>query len=476
MSDVAEQLQQLFSRQQKAYLGDMNPDFDTRMDRLNRAAKLIFENQDALCEALNEDYQGRHPYLSQMSEIMISLNHVKDAKKRLKDWMAPEKRKVPFPMGLFGAKAHIHYQPKGVVGIMSPWNFPIGMVFNPLATALAAGNRVMIKPSEFNPLTAELMAKLIAKYFAEDEVSMVTGGPEMGAEFSKVPFDHILFTGATNIGRMVMQSAAVNLTPVTLELGGKSPVIISKNANLKEAADKIMTGKCMNAGQVCVAPDYIYVPEGQLDDFVGHCKEAMNAQFPDAANNTDYTSIINQRHFERVHQIITDAKEKGVDVVALDNSSSDGKVSEHLKIPVHLAINPPEDSRVMQEEIFGPVAAVKTYQQIDDCLAEINSRPRPLAFYFFSNDKKEQKHVLNNSISGGVTLNNVTMHVSCQDLPFGGVGNSGIGHYHGQEGFKTFSHARGVFTDSKVNLLKLGGMLPPYSPKTGKMLTSQIKL
>ena len=474
MSDAQSPLQSIFAKQQAAYLTDMNPSAEKRIERLDRAAQLVFENQEALCQALSDDYNGRHQYLTKMSEVMMSLNHIQDAKKRLRSWMNAEKRKVPFPMGLFGAKAHLHYQPKGVVGIMSPWNFPIGMVFNPLATALAAGNRVIIKPSEFNPKTAELMGELFKKYFPEDEVAMVTGGPEVGAEFSTIPFDHILFTGATSIGRMVMQAAAKNLTPVTLELGGKSPVIISDNYDVKLAAEKIMAGKAMNSGQVCVSPDYIFVPEDKVQDFIEAAKATFQASFPDSSNNQDYTAVINSRHHDRINGMITDAKENGVDIFPLDDSQTSDE--GNLRIPIHFAMNPTDDRKLMQEEIFGPIGIIKPYKDMDACITEINKRERPLALYFFSNSKTEHQHVLNNTISGGVTLNNVTMHVACQDLPFGGVGHSGIGNYHGHEGFKTFSHARSVYTDGWLDLAKVAGIAPPYTEKTGKALDSQIKL
>lgn len=470
--DIAAQLQMQFSQMKQKQLADGIPDAAMRKDRLQRCIDLLVDNREALAQALDEDFGGRSPNLSQMSEVMQGLAHYKHAMKNIEKWMKVEKRPAPFPMGLMGSRTEIRYQPKGVIGIMSPWNFPVAMVFNPLCNALAAGNRAMIKPSEFNPKTAELIRTLIEKYFSPDEVYVITGGAEVGAAFCSVPFDHLLFTGATSIGQKVMEAAAKNLTPVTLELGGKSPIIIDKDYPIELAAERIISGKGMNAGQVCISPDYVFVPEAGLEAFINTCRENFVAQFPTVIGNPDYTAVVNDRHYARISGYIDEAKAAGVRVEAM---GSEPLTEGDRRIPIHIIVNPADELRCMQDEIFGPVMVVKTYNSEQDCIDYINARPSPLAFYYFSNDKAKQDRVLNQTLSGGVTINNVTMHVSAYDLPFGGVGQSGIGHYHGIEGFKTFSHARGVFRQGKIDLAKLAGTLPPYTDKVKKMLDSQIK-
>ena len=470
--DIAAQLQMQFSQMKQKQLADGIPDAAMRKDRLQRCIDLLVDNREALAQALDEDFGGRSPNLSQMSEVMQGLAHYKHAMKNIEKWMKVEKRPAPFPMGLMGSRTEIRYQPKGVIGIMSPWNFPVAMVFNPLCNALAAGNRAMVKPSEFNPKTAELIRTLIEKYFSPDEVYVITGGAEVGAAFCSVPFDHLLFTGATSIGQKVMEAAAKNLTPVTLELGGKSPIIIDKDYPIELAAERIISGKGMNAGQVCISPDYVFVPEAGLEAFISTCRENFVAQFPTVIGNPDYTAVVNDRHYARISGYIDEAKAAGVRVEAM---GSEPLTEGDRRIPIHIIVNPADELRCMQDEIFGPVMVVKTYNSEQDCIDYINARPSPLAFYYFSNDKAKQDRVLNQTLSGGVTINNVTMHVSAYDLPFGGVGQSGIGHYHGIEGFKTFSHARGVFRQGKIDLAKLAGTLPPYTDKVKKMLDSQIK-
>jgi coniferyl-aldehyde dehydrogenase len=433
----------------------------------------LVENQDDLVNALDEDYGGRSPYLSKMSEILMPIGHLKHAIKHVEKWMKPEKRPAMFPMGLFGGRARLEYQPLGVVGIMSPWNFPMAMIFHPLANALAAGNRAMIKPSEFNPKTAALLEKLFKQYFTEDEIVVINGGPEVGGAFSALPLDHIIFTGATSIGKMVMQAASQNLTPVTLELGGKSPTIVSKSADIRKAAEAIISGKVMNAGQVCLSPDYVFVPESGLEAFIGSAREAFQRMFPSVSGNSDYVALINSRHYARITGYIDEAKQAGARVEPLAN---DVYNAEEQRIPVHLIINPGEDLKVTQDEIFGPLMIVKAYQKLSECIDYIAERPHPLGLYYFGDDKAEQQYVLENTQSGGVTINDVIMHVSNIDLPFGGVGNSGMGNYQGRDGFRTFSHARSVYTQGWLNLPKLAGTNPPYnSAKLDKLFAGQIK-
>lgn len=456
----------------KAQLAEGIPTAEVRKERLQRCINLLVENQHDLAEALNQDYGGRSPNLTRMSEVMQTIGHFKDAQKRLVKWMKPERRSAPVPMGLFGAKAQLRYQPKGVIGIMSPWNFPIAMIFNPLCNALAAGNRAMIKPSEFNPKTAALLETLFAKYFASDEVLLVNGGAEVGSAFASLPLGHILFTGAGSIGRKVMEAASKNLTPVTLELGGKSPVIVGESADINEVAARITTGKGNNAGQVCLSPDYVFVPRQKVEAFIDQARQTFREQYPTVIGNPDYNSMINDRHYQRIAAYINEATSSGTRV---ENLGNDSMQAGDNRIPIHLIIDAPEESAISQEEIFGPVMIIRPYDQLSECTQYINERPSPLGLYYFGKDKGEQQWVLDNTLSGGVTINEVIMHVACTDLPFGGVGASGMGNYHGHEGFKTFSHARGVFTEGKINLAKLAGTLPPYGDKVKKMLDGQIK-
>ncbi len=470
--DIAAQLQIQFNHMKQLQLSEGIPDAATRKARLQRCIDLMVDHRQDFAAALNEDFAGRSPNLSQLTEIMTGVGHFKHAIKNLDKWMKAEKRPAPFPMGLLGSRTEIRYQPKGVIGIMSPWNFPIAMVFNPLCNALAAGNRAIIKPSEFNPKTAELIKRLLGEYFSSDVVHVITGGPEAGAAFSAIPFDHILFTGATTIGKKVMEAAAQNLTPVTLELGGKSPVIVEQDYPIELAAERIISGKSMNSGQVCISPDYVFVPEAGLEAFISTAREVFNTQFPKVIGNPDYTAVVNDRHYQRISGYLSEAKAAGCRVEAL---SADPLTEGDRRIPLHLIVNPSDDLKIMQDEIFGPLMVVKTYRSVEDCLGYINARPSPLAFYYFGNDKNRQQYILDNTLSGGVTINNVTMHVGSSDLPFGGVGDSGMGNYHGIEGFKTFSHARSVFRQGKLDLAKVAGTLPPYTDKIAKMLDSQIK-
>ena len=461
--------------QRKAFRAEGFVQYGTRIDRIERCIALLVDNQEAICNALSADYGCRSPYITRMAEIMTSVGNLKHVKKKLKSWMKPERRSAPVPMNLFGARALVYHQPKGVVGNMTPWNIPVGMVFSPMADILGAGNRVMIKPSEFTPQTSELTRELIGRYFDRSEIAVMTGGPEVGAAFASLPFDHLLFTGATSIGRMVMRAAAENLTPVTLELGGKSPVIVSASADIEDTAGKIVTGKGQNAGQLCIAPDYAFVPESRLEVFLESCRKNFVAQYPTTVLNPDYNAMINERHYDRVLGYIEEARAAGTRIIELNPGREDFIDRMRHKIPLHIVVNPDDGLKVMQEEIFGPVLVVKTYRDVGDCIAYVNARARPLALYWFGRDEAERERVLRETISGGVSVNNVMMHFACDDLPFGGVGGSGMGHYHGRDGFRTFSHAKGVFREGRLNLSKLAGTLPPFGPKLAKMLDGQIR-
>jgi coniferyl-aldehyde dehydrogenase len=472
MQDNSTRMQRILDTQKAAFIADGFPSATTRIDRLQRVYRMVGENQKAIIDACDADFGCHSRHQAQMSEIIAVMDGAQRAIKQLKGWMKPEKRKSPFPNNLLGAKARVEYVPKGVVGNLSTWNFPVYTALLPLIGIFAAGNRAMLKFSEMTPATGELMCQLIAQYFDETELVGITGGPEVGAAFAALPLDHIIFTGGTHIGRHILKAAADNLTPCTLELGGKSPVIVSRRYDITQAAERIMLGKALNQGQACLGPDYCFVPRESLEAFVSAAIAYYSARFPSILDNPDVTSVINERHHQRVMRFITDAREQGGDVREINPAHEDFSTQAlglH-KIPMTLVIDPSEAMAVMQDEIFGPVMAIKPYDDINDCINYINAHPRPLGLYYFGNDALEERRVLDHTISGGVTINDVMHHSSCDDLPFGGIGPSGMGHYHGKDGFKTFSHARAIFKQTKVDLMKLFGMLPPYTDKCQQQL------
>ena len=467
-----EMLEQLES-QKAAYLRDGFPEAKVRKDRLDRAIALLVDNRDALDEAMRADFGARPGVLNDLGDTAGSIRSLKFTKKHLDGWMRSEKRKVEFPLNLLGAKAELRYQPKGSVGILAPWNFPVAMVFQPLACVLGAGNRAMVKPSEFTEATSELMRELIGKYFETDEVAVFTGGPDVGAAFSSLPFDHLVFTGSTSVGRHVMRAAAENLVPVTLELGGKSPAILGKEADFERAAARIMAGKTMNAGQICLAPDYALTPAGKTGEFVDAAVASVRHMYPTIRDNDEYTAMINQKHYDRVLGMIEDAKSKGGEVIEINPADENFSQQEHRKIPPHIVLNPSDDMLVMQEEIFGPVLPVVDYATIEEAMGRINSGGRPLGLYYFG-DKEEAERVIEGTTSGGVTVNDTLFHQAQDDLPFGGIGPSGMGHYHGREGFREMSHARAVYRQSPVEaVMKL--TRPPYGNTIKKQIDGMIK-
>ena len=424
-----------------------------------------------ILDAIQEDFGNRDSKAGFMSEIMSTIGSINYAKENVKKWMKDEKRKSnssqPFAirtvMSLLGAKSWIKYQPLGTVGVISPWNFPINLVLAPLGTIFAAGNRVMIKPSEFTPVTSDLTEKMFSEFFDVSEAAVFTGGPDVAAAFSALSFDHLLFTGSTQTGKLVMKSASENLVPVTLELGGKSPVIVDENADLKNTATKVMRGKTMNAGQICLAPDYVMVPKGKSEDFVKESETAVKSMYENLKYNQSYTSVINEKHYDRLNSLLEDAKEKGADIRVINPADEDFSQQEVHKIPPTLVLNPTDDMDIMKEEIFGPLLPVKEYEDFQETIGYVNSKDRPLGLYYFGNDKKRENDVLNNTISGGVTLNDVIWHIGQEDIPFGGVGPSGTGNYHGFDGFKNFSHAKAIYKQFSADLL--APMMPPYKGK-----------
>lgn len=466
----------ILERQREAYLQEGVVTAAVRRDRLERAINLLKNHQQKLIEAMSADFGHRSEHQSLFTDIAGSVGPLRHAQNGLEKWMKAEKRKAgPFPLNLLGAKARVEYQPLGVVGVISPWNFPVNLTFTPLAGILAAGNRCIIKPSEYTPATSEVMAEIFPMEFDELEIAVVTGGPQTGADFSGLPFDHLLFTGATSVARHVMRAASDNLVPVTLELGGKSPVVIGRSADIQKTTDAIITGKMLNAGQICLAPDYVFVPEEKMDEFVESAERSVKRMYPTLLENDDYTSVVNQRHYDRLNSYIEEAKAKGAKVVEINPADEDFRQQPNYKIPPTLVINPDDDLQVMQDEIFGPVLPVKGYSELTETLDYVNHKPRPLGLYYFGNDDAEESKVLTHTTSGGVTVNDVVMHVAQEDLPFGGVGPSGMGAYHGHDGFKTFSHAKAVFTQSKINVAELAGLRPPYGEKMLKAIKMQMR-
>ncbi|MED6341683.1 MAG: coniferyl aldehyde dehydrogenase [Pseudomonadota bacterium] len=470
------QMQSILDRQRAAYLAEGIVTSETRIDRLERAVRVVKKHQKAFVQAMNEDFGHRSEHQSLFTDVASSIGPLRHAQQNLKRWQKKDKRKVtPGILALLGAKAWVEYQPLGVVGVISPWNFPVNLTFTPLAGVLSAGNRCMIKPSEYTPATSAAMAAGFAEEFDEEEIAVITGGPQTGADFSGLAFDHLLFTGATSVAKHVMRAASENLVPVTLELGGKSPVIISPKADMAPTTDALMAGKMMNAGQICLAPDYVFVPRDRMGEFVESSKRSVAKMYPTLLDNPDYTSVINARHFERINGYVDEARERGVEVVEINPADEDFRQQSAHKIAPTLLIDPPEDSAVMQEEIFGPVMPIKSYDSLDETLDYVNSHDRPLGLYYFGTDQEETQQVLNQTTSGGVTLNDVVMHVAQEDLPFGGVGPSGMGAYHGEDGFRTFSHAKAVFKQATFNPAEKLGLRPPYGDKLMGLLKTQIK-
>ena len=472
-NETIQNMHRVLELQKNLNIKEGAPDIKLRTDRLDRVISMVTKNEKAIIAALQEDFGNRDPVMTAATEVVSVVGPMEHAKKNLKKWMKTEKRKAAIaPLGsalsLLGAKAEIRYQPKGVVGAISPWNFPLNLALAPLSGILAAGNRVMLKPSELTPSSSDITKSMIEEYFDESEMAVFVGDPEVGAAFSGLAFDHLIFTGGTAIAKHVMKAASENLVPLTLELGGKSPVVVGKSSKIKEAAQRVMQGKTMNAGQICLAPDYALVPKESIDEFVKAAVDVTSEMYPDMKDNEDFTSIINQKHYDRIQGYLADAKEKGAEVVEINPANEDFSQQPHHKIPPTLVLNPTDDMQIMQEEIFGPVLPIKTYSDVSETVDYINSKDRPLGLYYFGEDSKEKDYVLNNTTSGGVTVNDVISHIQMEDLPFGGVGPSGMGSYHGHDGFKEFSHAKAVYKQTKINLMKLAGLVPPYKKKEDK--------
>jgi coniferyl-aldehyde dehydrogenase len=468
------EMEAILSRQKAAHIRDGMPSAAQRIEWIEKSIDLLLTHRQQLNDAMCEDFGHRSKDQSNLTDIAGSVETLKHAKKHLRKWMRPERRSAQFPLNFLGARAAVHFQPKGVVGVISPWNFPVNLTFTPLAGIFAAGNRAMVKPSEFTPQTSQLLAEIISHAYSEEEVAVVTGGPEVGAAFSSLAFDHLIFTGATSIAHHVMSAAAKNLVPMTLELGGKSPVILGQSADLDKAAVRIMAGKTLNAGQICLAPDYVLVQQDNADRFVDAAKSAIGKMFPEGMkDNDDYTSVINQRHHDRLTSYLDDARSKGAEVIEINPNGEDFSDQSHHKMAPHIVLNPTDDMKVMQDEIFGPILPIRSCASAQEAVAYINAHPRPLGLYYFGSDASERDYVLNNTTSGGVTVNDVFFHVAQEDLPFGGVGPSGMGAYHGKDGFLEFSHKKAVYTQIGSELLAV--IRPPYGAKYRKQVNSRLK-
>lgn len=467
--DIPKAFRDCFDAQQLAYKANRNPSLQERRDDLQKLSQLMTDHKDDLIAAVNQDFGTRSSFEMQLTEILQVHDAVGAARKSLKKWMAPTKRAMDM-MSYPLAKAWTFPQPVGVVGIVVPWNFPIAMTFQPLICAFAAGNRAMVKMSENSNALAALLQKILPAYFPADKLSIFEDAGR-GPLFTQLPFNHLFFTGSAATGRAVMANAAKNLTPVTLELGGKSPCVVAPDYDLRKAAERIMWGKMLNAGQICTNVDYLFLPENKVDAFVQNACEVATQRYPDILNG-DYTAIIDQRQYERIQSVLADAIAKGATAVNLCPNQS-GDTARRI-MPPHAVLNVTDDMLIMQSEIFGPLLPIKTYRDPQEVVDYISDSPNPLAFYLFSNERALQDFYLMNTLTGGVSLNETIIQAGLHNLPFGGVGQSGMGHYHGYEGFLTFSKIRPVFKQSPWRSIDL--LMPPYKGKATKVLNMMFKL
>ncbi len=462
--DLPTELARVFEHQRAAWSAAPYPSWPERAERLRRLQVILREHEAAISLAIDADFGGRPAIETELAEIWPSLEEIKGALRHGQRWMKP--RRAGVGKWFQPARAEVLPQPLGVVGIIVPWNYPLYLAIGPLVAALAAGNRAMVKMSEFTPAFSALLQRLCAASFAPEELCIVTGGPEVAAQFSTLPFDHLLFTGSTPVGRKVMAAAAVNLTPVTLELGGKSPAVITPDYPLAHAVERILAGKLLNAGQTCIAPDYVLLPRASMAAFVDAARARMRRSYPSGLADTDYCSIVNQRHYQRLVGELDEASARGTRIETLFEGSARDD-ARHRLAPT-LLIEPPLDIGVMREEIFGPLLPLLPYDRLEDAIAFVNARARPLALYWFDHDRARVEQTLRTMPAGGVTINDTLLHIAQESLPFGGVGASGMGHYRGQWGFDTFSKLKSVFRQSRLNGMAL--FLPPYRPLMRRLL------
>jgi coniferyl-aldehyde dehydrogenase len=464
------QLAERFAAQRRAFAADPNPPLAVRRQRLDQLLKLIGDNEDALVAAVDADFGGRAAQETRIAELHVTHSAIKYARRHLARWMRT--RRAPTELAFLPGRNRLTPQPLGVVGIVSPWNYPIQLTLCPLVAALAAGDRALLKPSELTPHVSALLAELAAKYFDPDLVSVVVGDAETGKAFVALPLDHLLFTGSTAVGRQVAAAAAANLTPITLELGGKSPAIFDPSCDLKQASARVAAGKLFNAGQTCIAPDYLLVQRGQAEAAAAAIAAAMARLYPRLVANPDYTAIISERHRSRLVALVAEAREAGARIVEINPAGE--SFADSRKLAPTIVIGAPQTSRLMQEEIFGPLLPIVEYGEVDDLIAFVNRRARPLAFYWFGRDAARRERVLRETIAGGVTVNDCLLHFAQEGQPFGGVGASGVGAYHGEWGFRTFSTLKPVFHQSDWSGFPL--LRPPYGKVTDWVLSALKRL
>jgi coniferyl-aldehyde dehydrogenase len=463
-ADIPADLSHAFEGQRASFDGAPFPDWDVRRDRLARLRRLVEDNESAIEDAIHADFGGRPRLETQIAEVFPSLGEIKGALRKGHGWMRP--RRAGVSVWFQPATAHIQPRPLGVVGIVVPWNYPLYLAVGPLVAALVAGNRAMVKMSEYTPKFSALFQQLVAAAFAPEEVTVITGGPDIAAHFTRLPFNHLLFTGSTLVGRKVMAAAAENLTPVTLELGGKSPTVIAPGYPLQKAAERVLAGKLLNAGQTCIAPDYVLVPRNDLQAFVEATRHQARRMYPAGLDDPDFCSIINQRQYGRLVGYLDEARAGGVQVTPLFEGR--WQDDERHRLGPVAVVDPRQDMAVMRDEIFGPLLPVLPYDDVKDAVDFVNAQPSPLAMYWFDDDRERTAWALKESHAGGMCVNETLMHVAQEDLPFGGVGPSGMGHYHGEWGFETFSKLTPVFKQSRFNGMNL--FMPPYKPRVKKIL------
>ncbi len=450
---------------QRAAFRKRSPGFEERLNALRRLEQSLLKHKNDIIDAISLDFGGRAPEETLALELFPVLNEIRHAIGHLRDWMEPCRAPVSFQF--WPGRARVIYRPLGVVGIISPWNYPVFLSLGPLVGALAAGNHVMLKPSEFAPAISQLTQALIAELCPADYVSVELGEADAAAEFGGLPFDHLLFTGSTRVGKLVMRAAAENLTPVTLELGGKSPALVHPSYPIGRAADRIAMGKLYNAGQTCVAPDYLLLPRGRQDQFLTEFRRAAETYYPRLVDSHDYTRIVTERHYLRLAGLVADARQKGAEALEVNPAKEDCNSANRV-FPPTLLWNVEDAMGVMQEEIFGPVLPIVFYRDLEEAIGYVNARPHPLAFYYFDQSGSRSRKVLDETMAGGVTINDCIFHVGQSNLPFGGVGASGMGRYHGFSGFETFSHKQGVFVQGRWSSLSL--IRPPYGPRSRSIL------
>ena len=446
-----EDLAPAFGRLRTAHLAHI-PTYGERLAALEKLERAVRGNRDALVAACNADFGRRSPLETLAADVLVTLDEIRHARKHLRQWMRPQSR--PINLTFRPASGEVRFAPLGVIGIVAPWNYPFQLAIVPLANALAAGNRVMIKPSEHTPQVSALLARMLASIFDPDQVLVVQGDAALGAAFTALPFDHLLFTGSTEVGRHVMRAAAANLTPVTLELGGKCPALIAPGYPVAKAAERIAFGKCFNGGQTCVAPDYVLVPRAERDAFVEAYLASVRRRYPELAGNPDYTAVINSRQAQRLRDWLEDARQRGV---AVHQHAPEGETAPPgiELIPPTVLVDPPEDALVMRGEIFGPLLPVKSYEDLNEAVDYVLSKDKPLAFYAFDRDSARVERVLERVSAGMACVNDVLIQFGQSEFPIGGVGASGMGAYHGHTGFLAFSKQMPVLYQSRINGMKL---------------------